>query len=69
MKKVRSEILKNNISSLDLHIEVPEKGVVQITGSINPLESEGRLLEVVKGVQGVKEVRSEIVVPDLPDIG
>jgi len=69
LKKVRSEILKNNISSLELHIEVPEKGVVQITGSINPLESEGRLLEVVKRVPGVAEVKSEIVVPDLPDIG
>ena len=69
LKKVRAAILKNNISSLEFQIEIPENGVVQITGSLNPLESESNLLEVVKGVQGVKEVRSEIVVPRIPDIG
>jgi cytidylate kinase len=69
LKRVQSEILKNNISSLELHIEVPENGVVHITGSINPLESESRLLEVVKRLPGVMEVKSEIVVPDLHDIG
>jgi len=69
VKKVQAAILKNNISPLEFHIEVPEKGVVYITGSINPLESVGNLLEVVRAVPGVAEVKSEIVVPDLPDIG
>ncbi|MBW2003217.1 MAG: cytidylate kinase-like family protein [Deltaproteobacteria bacterium] len=69
LKKVEAAVLKNKISSQDFHIEVPERGVVQIIGSLNPLESESGLLEVVKGVQGVLEVRSEIVVPELHDIG
>lgn len=69
LKKVHAAILKNSISPLEFQIEIPENGVVQITGSLNPLESESNLLEVVKGVQGVKEVRSEIVVPRIPDIG
>jgi len=69
LKKVEAAILKNKISSQGFHIDVPERGVVQITGSLNPLESESGLLEVVKGVPGVLEVRSEIVVPELHDIG
>jgi cytidylate kinase len=69
LKRVEAAILKNRISSLDFHIEVPEAGVVHITGSLNPLESEAHLLEVVKGVTGVIEVRSELVVPEIRDIG
>ena len=69
LKKVEAAILKNKISSQGFHIDVPERGVVQITGSLNPLESESGLLEVVKGVPGVLEVRSEVVVPELHDIG
>ena len=69
LKKVEAAILKNKISSQGFHIDVPERGVVQITGSLNPLESESGLLEVLKGVPGVLEVRSEVVVPELHDIG
>jgi len=69
LKKVHAAILKDNISPLEFHIEVPEKGVVHIAGSMNPLESESTLLEVVRAVPGVKEVKSEIAVPELHDIG
>jgi hypothetical protein len=55
LKKVHASILKNNISPLEFHIEVPEQGVVHIAGSMNPLESESTLLEVVRAVPGVKE--------------
>jgi hypothetical protein len=68
LKKVEAAVLKNKISSQGFHIDVPERGVVQITGSLNPLESESGLLEVVKGVPGVLEVRPEVVVPELHDI-
>jgi len=44
------------------HIEVPEKGVVHITGATHMQGAEERLLKVVKGVSGVTEVRSEVVV-------
>ena len=69
LKNVEAAVLKNKISSQGFHIDVPERGVVHITGSLNPLESESGLLEVVKGVPGVLEVRSEVVVPELHDIG
>ena len=43
--------------------------MVQITVSFNPLEPERDLLEVMKGIPGLLEVRSEIVVSELHDIG
>ena len=49
LKRVEAAIVKHKISSHDFHVEVPEAGVVHITGSLNPLESEAHLLEVVKG--------------------
>jgi cytidylate kinase len=69
LKRVEAALMRNRISSLDLHIEVPEAGVVHISGSLNPLESEANLLEVVRGVPGVSKVQSEVVVPKIPDIG
>lgn len=69
LKRVEAAMGKKRISSSDVNIEVPEPGVVRLSGSLNPLDSEAGLLEVVKGVPGVKEVQSEVVVPELPDIG
>jgi osmotically-inducible protein OsmY len=69
VKKVQAAILKNNISPLEFHIEVPEKGVVYLTGSLNLFESVSNLLGVVRSVPGVKEVKSGIVTPELHDIG
>lgn len=68
LPRVEAAIVKNRISSLDLNIEVPEAGVVHITGTLNPLESEVHLLEVVKGVPGVEKVKFEVVVPEIHDI-
>jgi len=52
-----------------LNIDVPEKGVVYLTGTINPLESEAHVIEIAKGVPGVLEVRSDVTVPPIHDIG
>jgi cytidylate kinase len=68
LKRVQAAIMKNSLNPLDFQVEVPEKGVVQITGSINPLESKDRLLEAVKAVPGVSDVRSDIVIERIHDI-
>ncbi len=59
-KKVEAAILKNNISISDVHIEVPERGEVHIAGWLGPLVSEARLIEIIKAVPGVSDVKSEI---------
>jgi cytidylate kinase len=66
-RRVDAAVLESSLSSdmfrRDMfHIEVPEKGVVHITGATHMQRAEERLLKVVKGVPGVIEVRSEVVV-------
>jgi cytidylate kinase len=66
-RRVDAALLESNLSrdvfSRDMfHIEVPEKGVVHITGATHMQRAEERLLKVVKGVPGVTKVRSEVVV-------
>lgn len=56
LKRVEAAILKNNINPQELFFDVPERGVVKITGLINPMRTVGGVLEIVKGVPGVKDV-------------
>jgi cytidylate kinase len=58
--RVEATVLKHNISITDVHIEVPEMGVVHITGWISPLLSEARLIEIIRSVPGVSDVKSEV---------
>ncbi|MBN1225827.1 MAG: cytidylate kinase family protein [Deltaproteobacteria bacterium] len=69
LKRVEASIIKNRISTLELNIDVPEKGVVYLTGTINPFESEANVVEIVKGVPGVLEVRSHVTVPPIHEVG
>jgi hypothetical protein len=69
LKRPGTAMANKRISPSDVNIEVPEPGVVHLSGSLNPLEPEANLLEVVKGVPGVKKVQSEVVVPEIPGIG
>ena len=59
LKRVEAAILKNNINPQELVFEVPETGVVKMTGLINPMRTIGGVLEIVRAVPGVKEVVCE----------
>jgi len=61
-KKIEAALFENNLSGAQFHVEVPEKGVAQITGWTSSQEDKKLLLRVVKGVPGVSDVRSEVVV-------
>jgi cytidylate kinase len=66
-RRVDAAVLGSNLSPeafrRDMfHIEVPEKGVVHITGVTHVEGADERLLTVVKGVPGVTDVRSNVVV-------
>jgi hypothetical protein len=67
-KRVEAGFLKNRIDFHALEIEVPEEGVVWIRGSRNPFDSEATLVEVVKQVPGVSEVRCEVKASPMPEI-
>jgi cytidylate kinase len=61
-RKIEAALIKNDISLTDIHIEVPQKGVALIHGWTYTQENRDRLLDVVKEVPGVSEVKSEVVV-------
>jgi len=63
-KRIEAAFIKNDISTAEFHIEVPEKGVAYITGWTHTQEHKDRVFHVVQGVHGVQEVKSEVhVIP------
>ena len=61
-------VVKSNISPQELAIEVPEIGLVRITGLINPMHTRAGVLEIVKSVPGVSNVIFESERHPLPKI-
>jgi len=59
LKKVEVAVIKDNINPQELHIEVPELGVVKLTGLINPMRTVAGVTELIKSVPGVKKVICE----------
>lgn len=59
LKKVEAAVLKDNINPQELHIEVPEPGVVKLTGLINPMRTVAGVTELIKSVSGVEKIICE----------
>ena len=67
-KQVEATIIKNFIHPEHFHVEVPETGVVYLTGMINPLESKDKLINVIRAVPGVREVKGQLTSEKIHDI-
>jgi len=59
LKRVEAAVLKDNINPQELQIEVPEPGVVKLTGLINPMRTVAGVTELVKSIPGVEKVVCE----------
>ena len=59
LKKVEAAVMKDNINPQELLIDVPEPGVVKLTGLINPMRTVAGVTEVIKSVSGVEKVICE----------
>lgn len=57
-KRVEAAFIRANISLQELGIEVPEPGVVKLTGIIDPMRTVAGVSEVVRQVPGVEKVVS-----------
>jgi len=68
LKKIEAALLKNDISLTEIFIEIPEKGVASIRGWSYTRDNKDKLLEIVKEVPGVTEVKSEIVVAPMSGV-
>jgi cytidylate kinase len=67
-KKVEATILKTSLNPGNLNIEVVEKGVIHLTGIINPLESRDKIIDAIRSVPGVEEVKADLKSERLHDI-
>jgi cytidylate kinase len=61
-KQVKAALLENHLDGNMLVIEVPEEGVIEVKGLVRSKGIIERIERIIKQVQGVKEVRSELVV-------
>jgi len=67
-KLVETAVKKKSLGAKNIHVEIPETGVVVLTGLINPLESKDDLLTAVRAVPGVTELREDLAPEKLHDI-
>jgi cytidylate kinase len=59
LRRVEAAVLKDNINPQELQIEVPEPGVVKLTGLINPMRTVAGVTELINSVPGVKKIVCE----------
>ena len=60
IKKVETALLKGQFGFTQFHVEVPEKGTVQIYGYTSTADNKKRMLETAKKVAGVTKVIDEV---------
>jgi osmotically-inducible protein OsmY len=60
-RQVKAALRELGIRQLGLRIEVPEKGVVQISGALYDPEDEQRIPDRVKTIAGVEKIRMDVV--------
>jgi len=61
-KKAQAALLENNISLLHLHLDVPEKGMVEIIGTAHSIEEKKKILKTLKTLSGASDVKDNLVV-------
>ncbi len=59
LKKVEAAVMKDNINPQELRIDVPEHGVVRLTGLISPMRTVAGVTELIRSVPGVEKVICE----------
>ena len=63
-KRVHAALLETDVNVSNLYVEVPEQGVVEISGFTESKEQKKRIGERLKALSGVSKVEDHIVVLD-----
>jgi cytidylate kinase len=61
-RQIQAALLKNDIDVQTLHIEMPEKGVVNISGLCRTNEQKDRIAKTVQAIKGITRVQTELKV-------
>lgn len=67
-KKIEAVVKKTLLVPKNVQVSVTDDGQVTLTGVMNPLESQDRLLEAVRSVLGVKNIVARIASEKIHDI-
>lgn len=67
-RRVKAVIQQTSLKPESFSVEVPDPGVVQVFGEINPLESKDRILDAIRAVPGVLSVDARIRGEKIHDI-
>ena len=59
-KTVEAALLKEGFSYSQFHVEIPEQGMVQVTGYVAMEEDKSRLVKTVKKLPGVTKVKDQV---------
>lgn len=67
-KKIEAVVKKTLLIPKNVQVSVTDNGQVTLTGVMNPLESQDRLIEAVRSIHGVKDVVARIANEKVHDI-
>jgi osmotically-inducible protein OsmY len=59
-KRVQASLLKDGFSYSQFNVDVPEQGLVQVTGYVATEEDKGRMLKVIRNIPGVTEIKDAV---------
>ncbi len=64
-QRVEAGILNAKFDLRDIHVEVPKRGTVRITGVVRENDTKDRLIQLVNGMAGVSKVEDNVAVVSL----
>jgi hypothetical protein len=64
VKKVHAELVRNNLNISSVFVDIPKKGIVEISGFVRNLNDKALILSTINDLDWVSDVKSDIrVVP------
>jgi hypothetical protein len=64
-QRVEAVILNAKFDLRDIHVEVPERGTVRITGVVRENDTKDRLIQLVNGMAWVSKIEDNVAVVGL----
>jgi cytidylate kinase len=61
-KRIRGALLENDINLSSLHVEIPEKGLVKISGFTQSEKKKEQIPEIINRIRGISKIQCEIEV-------
>jgi osmotically-inducible protein OsmY len=64
-QRVEAGILNAKFDLRDIHVKVPERGTIRISGVVRKDDTKNRLIRLVNGMAGVSKIEDNVAVVSL----